>query len=294
MGGGEKTQQVVNKADPWAGQQPYISDALVQAQGRYQDSNSPAYYPGQQTVGFAPETLQGQKQIVDMSTGPGQALAQGSLEAAAFNVGEGRNVNSNPFFQQAVQGAIRPVFQQLQDAGGPIQAGRNAAQAAGQYGSNRQGIAEGLSTARATQQAFDTTSAMSAAEYKAAQDRALQTAIAGQTIQQGAVQPGVSLDAVGQQNRAYQQALLDQRVAEWNYNQQLPDLKLDQYINRVSGGYGGSATSTSPIASPNKALTVAGAAMSGASLGFMVSGMNPAGAAWGAGIGTVLGLLASS
>src|SRR5690606_177212 len=53
-GGGGGTQQVVQKSDPWAGQQPYLTEIFARAQ---QLASTPqTYFPGQTFAGLAPET----------------------------------------------------------------------------------------------------------------------------------------------------------------------------------------------------------------------------------------------
>ncbi len=50
-GGGSQSTQTVQKADPWSGQQPFLTTGYEQAQARL-NSDQPSYYPGSTVTPF--------------------------------------------------------------------------------------------------------------------------------------------------------------------------------------------------------------------------------------------------
>lgn len=202
------------------------------------------------------------------------------------------DVRNNPYLQQAMQAAIRPVTDQYNDAGGVMSNIRTGAQQAGQVGSSRQGIAEGLAAKAYMQKVGDITSQMGASAYDKGQDTYSKTlaqlpawqksamgnaelandllknqAGATQQITNAAQAPGAMYSAVGAQNenlaREYQDYYANQRM--WNLN--APWIPLQNYASIV---YGGSAPSTqvaSSSSAPRNALgQVVGAGLTAASM----------------------------
>lgn len=55
-----------------------------------------------------------------------------------------------------------------------------------------------------------------------------------------------ALGDVGAQKEAYNQAHLNDQIARWNFEQQLPANKLAQYMPMIQGNYGGTGTTTQP------------------------------------------------
>ena len=126
--------------------------------------------------------------IIDQLTGRGTALteggnaavnrAMGQLSGAGSNImsgGYGTAQNAmnqltaagdpanNPFFQQAVQSAIRPVTEQFREQ--VLPGIGHGAQSAGQFGSSRQGIAEGIASRGYLDTVGDITANMGNAAY---------------------------------------------------------------------------------------------------------------------------------
>jgi hypothetical protein len=85
------------------------------------------------------------------------------------------------------------------------------------------------------------------------------------TMVQSGTLPMQMLDSVGAQNQAMQQAQIDDAVARWNYEQALPQARLEDYANMVRGTYGGSSSSTTEgdTGQTSTLGKVAGAAMTG-------------------------------
>ena len=288
LGGRSQPQQTTTNTSPWGPQQQYILDVFENAREQYNRSG-PQYFQGQRVAAQAPETLTGLNMAASTAGGAGVNFAEQMLRSAAFNLGEGLNVGANPYLQAAIQTATRPIFQGLTDAGGPLQAARNNAVASGQFGGSRQGIAEGLAMSRATEQAGNVGAQMTNQAYQQALQQQLSTLLNGGNIMNAALTPANTLTAVGQQRMSYEQALIDDLIQKWNFEQNLPLLKLQNYANLVGGNFGGASVGTVPGPRTGGLTGAMGGALSGAAAGSMIGG--PLGAGVGAGIGGLIGLM---
>lgn len=287
-GGGDT--QTIQKADPWAGQQPFLLDIFKQAQQR-QQAPGPNYFPSSTVAGFTPDTMAAQG-LARTASGAQAGIAGLGTQGLQYQIGQAIDPASNPFFARAVEGAIRPVVQQFTDPGGPLAQIRSGFGAAGQFGSSRQGIAEGVATGRLGQALLDTTAQMGSQAFgQGLEAQARGLALLPQ-IQSAQAAPATTLDAVGQQNQAMSQAVINDAIARWNWEQQLPDAKLAQYQNLVQGSFGGQLTGTSTGAQGNPFLGAVGGAASGYALASMMPALGITGPI-GAGIGLMLGLFGS-
>ncbi len=108
-------------------------------------------------------------------------------------------------------------------------------------------------------------------------------------------QPAQMLDAVGADNRAYDQQLIDADVARNNYGQNIDAERLAQFNQILSGGstsgisQGGTTTQTSKTGSTSAVQNALGGAAAGATLGSLTSLNN--GGEWGAVLGALAGYL---
>lgn len=284
MGGGGKTQ--TSSTDPWSGQQPYLQEIFANAQRQYQEGG-PEYFRGPTVAAPAAATLQAQQGLLNYATGGAQDLANASQEALRFNLTDARNVESNPYLQGAINAAIRPVEQSALRVGGSVYGQGEQAMQAGQFGGTRQGIGEGLAISDLLRQEGDIAAGMASNAY----NTGLQAATTGISQTPDALRagtmPSAYADVVGQQQRAYEQELTNAAIEKWNFYQNREAAKLGAYKDIVSGGYGGQ--STTPVAKGNKALGMAGGAMSGAAIGTAIT--PGIGTAIGAAAGALIGLI---
>jgi len=108
-GGGSQTTQTIQKADPWSGQQPFLTYGFDKAQDRY-ESNQPSFFPGNTIAPFNPNELAAQQAIIDYSTGARpQAMMQGAENTLTSELLA--NPYANPIFQ-----STRGLGQYGQDA----------------------------------------------------------------------------------------------------------------------------------------------------------------------------------
>ena len=138
-GGGQSTN-TVQKADPWAGQQPFLTSGFEAAQNRY-NSDQPNFFPGNTVAPFNANELAMQQGVIDYTTGArpaamsfgaenaltGEMLAnpysnpvfnatrglgefgQGALQSAAGFTGApiGSDANASPMMQQMLSGSVQ-------------------------------------------------------------------------------------------------------------------------------------------------------------------------------------------
>ncbi len=152
MSGNKKqTQTQENKVDIPDYVKPYMTGALADASSLYGKG------------GFAPkmtrssETLKANGMALDLADYL-QGTALPGFETSLNNLRDKRIIGSDEF-NSAVDAATRPVMQNLSRY--TIPQTQDAAVNAGQRGSSRQGIAEGLARSDANQQMLDTSSKMS-------------------------------------------------------------------------------------------------------------------------------------
>lgn len=251
-GGGESQPQTVSntttqKADPWAKQQPYLEDIFSEASNLYKNA-SPYYYPQSSVAGFSPEELAAQGSTVQYAQGGARDLINQGLSGQSFLLGDVLRADSNPYMADYAKGAISPVWDALTRIGMPTV--DSGAVASGQYGGSRQGVAQGLALSDATRQSFDTTSKMYSDMYGQNLDAMQRAVLGNEAVVKGGTLPDQLLATVGGDRRAMEQALIDDAMARWEWEQSLPSAKLAQYQGAVQGTYGGAGTSTSTGEAP--------------------------------------------
>jgi hypothetical protein len=254
-------------AQPWSGQQPYLSDMMSQAAYLY-NTDTPQYYPTSTVAQMnQPETSAlGAQYNYGMNGGdPSLIAANGSN--AAISSGYFLN-NQNPQLQQVEQqadAAALPAIQSQFIAGGGLNGGLAA-----------QASAQGLANANANigyQNYNDQIQNMEKANFTAPMIDSAQG-----TDLQNAQNFGSALQNQDQQN-------ITADVNRWNYNQNLPYNMLGMFDNFIQGSYGGSTATSTPNYKNPLASGLSGAA-GGAALGTEID------PGYGTAIGAVAGGLA--
>ena len=106
-----------------------------------------------------------------------------------------------------------------------------------------------------------------------------QQVVGGQTRQQLANQAYTDAEALSQAGGMmddYNQQLINADIDRYNYNQQKALLALQNYNNLIQGSYGGTTTTTGQQSSSGSTLgNVAGGALTGGGLAYMLGASNP-------------------
>ena len=118
-GGGQSTN-TVQKADPWAGQQPFLKDVFQEAQDRYNQGDSPSFFPGSTIAGFNPNELAYQQNVLNQfGSGNFQNMQQGA-EGAVGNLFAGNDIYNAtgglaPYGQESLVAASNLTDSQVGD-----------------------------------------------------------------------------------------------------------------------------------------------------------------------------------
>lgn len=298
MAGGTRTQTTTQETAPWAAQQPYLADLFKRAHTQLQQNpGGPQFFPGQTVADLGPD-IQGAVNYARNFAGSGAQAVSGQAQQTYLDLLRAPDVVNSQIFSDAANAAIRPVVRQFNETVLPNI--RNNAVSAGQYGGSRQAIAEGIASDRLQQNTLDTTSRMALEALLSGQRTATQAVALYPQAQGAMLAPTNVLEGVGQLNRAYQQALIDEQMARWSQQQMGPYQALQQYQNFITGNFGGSGLMTQQLARTNPLMAGLGGAATGAGI---ASALGPSGAGliaagspvgWGVmGAGALLGLLGS-
>jgi hypothetical protein len=292
--GGEQSapQQTttVQKADPWGGVQPFLTEAYGRASELYgPTAKGPELYPNQMYVSPDPLRLEARSQMEDYARTQmpsdigGIRGAYGTLLGAA-------DVNANPYLAAAAQGAIRPITQQLteevlpQIRGGAIQTG--------QYGGSRQGLAEGTAIGKATQAMADRTAQMYSDAYGKGLDTMTRAMLFGPQVMQLSQLPYQTLEQLGAAKETDEAQKLQEQMYRYEYGQKIPYTMLSDYLGLLQGA-GGYGTTTGITTAPgvqsysNPVMGALGGASAGASLAPLLGVAGPWSALGGAALGAL-------
>lgn len=202
---------------------------------------------------------------------------QGMLEDTL----SGQYLGGNPYRDQMLRSAMRPVVEQYAESVAPRLA--SSANRAGMYGSDVY-----ADRAAQTERAFadsltDMSGQLTYQDY--AQERANQLGAANQALQYAGndYRDLAALGQVGALQDQRSQDVINAEMAKWAYEQDEPYTRLARYMGLVAptAGLGGTATQITPIYR-NQGAGIAGGAMAGAQAG---AALGP----WGMAGGAILG-----
>lgn len=281
MGGGDSggSTNTVQKADPWAGQQPYLQDVLSNAQRLYQN-NPLQYYPGQTFADLSPET----EMSLQMQTD--RALAGSPLNnAAQQNLtdtlnGKYLDVNQNPYLMPAADSIMAKVLPQI-----------NA-----QFASSGRGQS-GLAARAAGEGATSAIGSLALQNYNNERTNQQRSALLSPQLAQQDYADAARLGEVGSVREDLAQQQINDAMQRFQFNNMAPYQQLGLYNQLVQGNYGGQTSSTQTLPRRSIGAGVLGGGVMGGGLGYLMGqggdlGFGPGtGAAGGAAVGSLLGLL---
>lgn len=224
---------------------------------------------------------QGQNMALDAAKGAQTDIAKNAAGGSDFLLNKALFPETNPALAKTIDAATRPIQQNLMEE--TLPGLRSGAAVSGNYGSSRQGIAEGLASGRASQAIGDTGAKVANANYQAGLDA--MTKALGLAPQTQAMQatPGLTVSGVGEVQQAQKQAERDANLARYFFNNQIPLTKATN-LTALANGQPGSTTATSSSGSTG----LLQGALGGAGLGSAIPGIGTIG---GAGIGALLAAL---
>lgn len=245
MGGGGSSSTTTQQLSP---EQQKILGLVTPVFESYFPKNTPGQvsattYPGQTLAGQDPKEALGQQ--MTLAGIPGlQGSVNSAMQGSNFLAsGDVLDIMRNPGLQGAVQGAVRPITDAFQQQ--VLPGIRSESILAGGYGGNRQGIAEGLASQGYLRQVGDTSAALINQAYQGGLDAMTKGLVSAPLIQQSSLLPGATVAGVGAQNRAFEQAQIDDAVKNFYSSQFLPLMLAQQIAGTALGFPGGTTVTTS-------------------------------------------------
>jgi hypothetical protein len=255
-------------------------------------ANPPSLPSGGTVAGFDPSQVAGQEGVLSAAAGPQTDLASEGAATSGFLSGDVLHPGSNPALQETINAATLPIEQQLTSS--TLPAIRSGAQGAGQFGSSRQGIAEGLASRGASQAIGATSAGIANQGYQSGLDAMVKNlGLLPQTIQ-AQLAPSLATSGVGDVRQQMAQQLLSEKNLYEQYPQLLP-LLMGQSIAGIGSGMQPSGTTTVGTSSqPNSLMQGLGLGISGlGALGSFGAGVGSAGAGGASGLMALLPFLGS-
>lgn len=242
-GGGGQTSTTTQNLSP---EQKQILGLVTPVLANYIGPNgqvNASAFPGSTVAPTNPLQTLGGQITAGTAMGPVAQSAGTALGGTDFlTSGAVLDPSQNPGLQGAINAAIRPLNQNYLTS---ILPGiRDSAVTAGGYGSNRQGIAEGLAAQGLEQQTGDVTSNIINQAYQQGLDAMTKGLAVAPGIQQAALAPGVAVSGVGSQQQQLEQQQLSGNVNQYYTQQMLPLMIAQQIAGTAFGFPGGSATTT--------------------------------------------------
>jgi hypothetical protein len=225
MSGGGGPSTTTTSIDPRIA--PYVEFALKEGQKLYEGAG-PKFFEGQNYISPSEATSQSLDLAKQRALG-GSPLIKAAQQETLDTIA-GRGVN--PFLAGALEGVNR---QAGQDFTKNVQALRSASSLAGRYGSAAQGQQEGLAQdifARNLAEAGNRMAFQSAEAERARQVAASQYAV---PIANADYMDIDKLLKIGQINEGYDRTKLQANMDRFNYEQNLPQMKLQNYAQLFSG-----------------------------------------------------------
>ena len=279
---------------------PYLELGLRGAEQLFLQQQ-PSLYPGQMFVGPSPQTQAALNMQEDIALAQPTSLqaAQESymrgLGGLAATAG-GAFLGMNPFQQQAIEAATRPLAQQYEQQ--VLPGVSSLFSRAGRYGSEAMGTALGRATEASARAIGDVSSNIAYQGYeaeRARQQQAMGAQLSGATLapqiygQQ--FLPSQQLAQVGAAREAIAAQPLQEAIQRYQFQQQIPYQQLQGFLSSVYGTPMGSSQ-YQPPGKTNQLGQVLGSAAIGAGLGGLFGGAGGfTGSQIGAGLGALGGLL---
>ena len=284
MSGGGKSSSTTQTTEPWEGQKFPLELGMKEAVDLYANYR-PEFYEGATVAPFTQPQLASQQYLQDYAQSVQPLIGAGQQTAGFLAGGGAMDVANNPYITDVADVMTGQISDRLmRDVLPSIRSQYRPGQA---FGGSRENLAVGRAVEGATEEMGDALRQL----YGGAYGQGLQAT--GQAMQQlpmmaqlGAY-PAQLLEDVGAQQRAYEQALIEQDMAHHAFDMEQPYDRLNRLMAVAGGGtYGGQKTVPTAGSQTNPFAGALGGAASGAALGGKVPFFGPGtGALLGAGAG---------
>jgi hypothetical protein len=254
---------------------PYLTEGLDRARSLFLTGAQPQFFQGQTYVSPSAQTMDAlaQQEALARQQSPVLQQAQQAYQQSLGGIGAtagGSFLGSNPYQQQMMQAATRPLEQQFSNQVLPQIASLYSK--SGRYGSGAMQNALGQATEGYGRALGDITSNIAGQQYQ--QERGLQQqaqlgqaqlAAAAPSIYGQQFIPSQQLAQVGAAQEAIAAQPLQEQMARFNFGQQLPYQQLSGYLSSVYGSPMGSYGTQSQTMPSNPLINTA----AGAGLGYL-------------------------
>lgn len=236
----ERTTTTTNQIDPML--RPYVEFGLNESRRLY-DSAGPSYFPNNTFVGPSGTTLSA-LQAGENRANAGSPLLRAAQSENLANV-QGQYLGGNPFFQGAFNPAAKAAQQTYFDS---INSVNSKAASAGRYGSGAYGQLTDRAGGTFANALTDTAGKLAYQNYSDERGRQAAATAAAPAMAEADYGDVQRLLAIGQGREGYDQTALQDQINRYNYEQNLPQAKLQSFLSGVYGApSGGISTSTQPI-----------------------------------------------
>ena len=235
MGGGGGGSTTTSGIDPTI--KPYVTYGLEEAKRQYETPGA-AFFPGQTYVSpsEATQTALQAAQTRAMSGSPIQQAAQQEYLSTV----QGRGVN--PFLEGALSGVNRQATEAYTRG---VQGLQSKASSMGRYGSNAMGQQVGQAQDIFGRNLAENAGQLAYQSAEAERGRQMAAVTGAPAYAQADYQDIQKLLTAGQGMESYQQKELQDAINRYNYEQTLPQQKLQQFTNLfTSVPSGGTSTTT--------------------------------------------------
>jgi hypothetical protein len=242
MSGGGKTQTSTAVTAPWAEQQPYLKKGFQTAE---ELANTPTtQYGGAFTAGKTASDTGAENYL----TGYSNTLANQSdhnLGALNWATGAGNlDVGNNQYVNNQMAANTNRLYQDFNDK--TVPALRSNFVQSGQVGSSRQGIAEGLAAQGVARASADSNANIQGEAYKNGLSAYTSALAQAPQLMQAGMMPAQALATVGESQRGFEQDKIDEEISRNDFAQNEEWNRLANYMQMISGNWGGTSTSTAP------------------------------------------------
>jgi len=250
-------------------------------------ASTPQQWPGSTVAPTTDAQAQGQQMILNAAAGPATDLANAGASANNFLLGDIWNPSTNPYLQQAIDAAIRPITENYQQVVKP--GNRDTFVNAGQvFGGSQRAKTDAWDANNYLRNVGDTASKLVQDQY--ANNLNAMVKALGLVPQTQATQysPGVATAGVGEVQQAQNQAELNSAINQFYYPQYQDLLQAQDLVGLLGAVPGGSAQTVGSTPTSSPWARGLGGAATGASIG---SVFGPVGSIAGAGLGGLLSFL---
>ena len=230
-GGGSSTQTGI---DPSL--KPYVEFGLSEGQKLYQGAG-PQYYQGQTYVSPSAAT-QTALQAAQTRAVLGSPIQQSAQQEYLSTI-QGKGVN--PFLEGALAGANRQATDAYTRG---VQGLQSKASSMGRYGSNAMGQQVGQAQDVFGRNLAETAGNLAYQSAEAERGRQMQAVANAPAYAQSDYQDIQRLLTAGQAGEQYTQNALQADINRYNYEQQLPQMKLQNFANLFTSAPGGNVSTT--------------------------------------------------